>query len=640
LDPPAQKQVENNTIRIGILSPKEGSRLSSFGGAHEDAIRLAFEREGPIRVGDRQINLQIIGWNDRSDPALAAELALQLAFEQDVAAILGPVNSSATIEVLKALNKADLEIPVMSSQSTAPDLLESGQRDSNFFRLTFDDSQRMAAYATFIEEEKRGQIDQKYLFLYENDVYGRGLSDALTSNFYTSNIITHSWCNAVTATCGSEISNSECVVAELDCNNNILGAADYQLVRTGEYFNLAFLNLIEEQEPQNVVVLGTQDGALAFALGLEYLDQRFDYFLVGNTKEFFAELPAGSMVIGEPLLDPERAPTDELHSQWQSIHADFEQIYARDRADFLSTAYESGMVMHSALRSFLSDKITLPPLDEIRAGLIDVLETQTFDSLEPWRRIRFSDGGLDQPPTAPIYRIARGQVRQDPLRTQEWVEIEVFPQFGYFESPIKAEFTSHSINSATATLSRITDGVAVLKDRRIIDFSAGEAEVAFHVLSPGLYRVGIEGAPSTPAMAETRVAVSPVYFIATVIALIGALIVTSRDASSFLKKVERCLIGVTAGFIFTFTALYGRAAAEWFPFPSFGDEPIVNAVILGLIGGLIGPHLLPEIFVAWGNLITQAIKRPGNHKRRRSDMILEDFELSHRLPNNSGRKLA
>jgi hypothetical protein len=60
---------------------------------------------------------------------------------------------------------------------------------------------------------------------------------------------------------------------------------------------------------------------------------------------------------------------------------------------------------------------------------------------------------------------------------------------------------------------------------------------------------------------------------------------------------------------FTFSSLYGREVAEWFPFPSFGEEPIINALITGLIGGLLGPYFLPEILMAWALMFAIAINR-------------------------------
>ena len=298
LRPAVAQYDDDNIIKLGIISPKERSRNSATGAAHEAAIRLAFDRLGPIRVGGRQVNVQIIGWNDEGDPALSSKHALQLANDEKVAAILGPVNSAATIAALKILREADISLPVISSLSTAPDLLVSGQRDPNFFRLIFDDAERMAAYATFIEAEKRGQGDQDYLFLYENDVYGVGLKDALVGKFYTSNIETRTWCELLESPCDPATRDLECHDIDPICDVGMLQPESYPLIRTGQHFSQKFLSLLAEEGPQNVVILGTPDGTLALTLGLETLGRRLNYFLIGNTKELIDEAPAGSIVIG------------------------------------------------------------------------------------------------------------------------------------------------------------------------------------------------------------------------------------------------------------------------------------------------------------------------------------------------------
>jgi ABC-type branched-subunit amino acid transport system substrate-binding protein len=617
-------QENGNVINIGVISPKEGSRMSSVGGGHEDAIRLAFNREGPIRVGGREINIQIIGWNDRSDPEEARSVALQLADEENAAAILGPVNSGSTVAALSALSEAGIAIPVIS-QSSAPVLGRSGQRDPNFFRMTSDDNERMATYATFIEAEKRGERNQSYVFLYENDVYGRGLAEALSDYFYTPNVVILSWCEAVQAGCSS--TTTECINEDPVCESSMLRPESYPLVGSGNYFASSFLELINGQGINNVMILGSTQGAISFTNGLEKLGREFQYFTVGNTKQLFDELPTGTIIASWPSIDPERAPTPELNAVWNEILVEFEQTYSRDRTDFYSTAYEAGMVMHTALRTYLTDRDVLPPLDELREGLINILETQTFGSLEPWRRIRFSDGSLDVPPVTPILRIARNQTREDPVRSQDWISVNVFPQFGYLESPISVEFESAAIGTAIVTLSRMINGIPVLEEVRTVDFTGGQAATNFHVLLPGTYRIGIDGLPYSPIMAETRVTATSIYLVAAFVAFLGALIVLTRDTSVLRTKVWRLLLGVAAGILFAFVTIYTHSSAEWVPVPSFGEAPLVNAVILGLVGGLIGPHLLPEIFIGWGTLLTHSIKRPNNRRRRRTDLLTEDYAV-------------
>ena len=103
------KAMDQNTIAIGVISPKDGSSLVLAGESHEESIRLAFEHLGPLQVGNLQIKLKLIPWNDNGKPEMAAEGAAKLVYEDHVVAILGPVNSGSTKETLQRLRNERLK---------------------------------------------------------------------------------------------------------------------------------------------------------------------------------------------------------------------------------------------------------------------------------------------------------------------------------------------------------------------------------------------------------------------------------------------------------------------------------------------------------------------------------------------------
>jgi Periplasmic binding protein len=582
------------TVSIGIISPKEGSRSAPSGIAHEASIMLAFDRLGAIRTDTTEIQVQFIAWNDEGNPEVSRQLALKLAKEQAVAAILGPVNSSSTESVLDALRKADIDIPVISALSTARDLIVSGKRDRNFFRLIFNDADRMAALARFIETEKRSQGDQKFLFLYENDAYGKGLVDDLQSNFYSRNYEIAAWCELIDPGCRG----TECI-ADTYCANGILDPRLYDAISTGDRLSPKIKDRLRKFEFDDVVLLGTIPGALAFSHGLRKFNDRLDYFFVGSNKQLFDEAPIGSVTIGNPVLDPTRAPNAELSAEWNDILSLFRKKYGQDPSDFVVTAYEAGMVMHSALRMVLQDEREVPPVQQLRRDLLNVLEVQRFDAVEPWRRIQFSDGRLTEPDTAPIYRIGRGRRREDTRDSHAWVGVDVEPQFSLMEGPIHVRLDGHSVQSARVSLSRVVDGHSEIIRSRDVVFSANRAAVDFHVFRTGLYRVSIEGVDYTPSSAQTWLVLTPTYAVSIITALFGALVVVLREPATLRARLIRVLLGMFAGFALTFSALYGTKVAGWIPFPKFGDEPYVNAIVTGLIGGLIGPYVLAEVFLSW-----------------------------------------
>lgn len=580
---------EVNTIAVGVISPKDGSHLVLAGESHEASIRLALEKLGPLQLGDLQVKLDLVSLNDRGIPEMAVTGALQLAIEHQVVAILGPVNSGSTQAVLQQLRAENIELPVISSLSTASELTRSSRRDKNFFRLIFDDTGRMSQYATFIKRENARRGEQHYLFLYEDDPYGIGLKDSLKDRFYTPNIITMSWCE----------------VREDGCTESGKGATHYDALRSGQTFSSDFVDLLSRSNIDNIVLLGNINGALALVDGLKAKDVKTDYFFVGSNKRLFDEAPAGSITIGDPVLDYARAPTAELSKDWDKLLADFEEQAKKDRANFVMTAYEAAQVLHSALHTLLRGEQTLPEIGALRQSLLQVLEEETFDSLEPWRTISFSQGKLDHPPTAPIYRITRGLAREDEQNERRWVNVFVKRRNPLLEGPVEVRLDAHRAETGELGVYRIDETINAeyLLEQRTVKFSAGKAVERFHLFRPGLYRFRMTDIPFHPALAETRIGLSHNYFISAICALVGALLAVSRASSSSPTRIIRVLTGVATGLLLTFGSLYGRQLASWIPFPSFGGEPVVNAMLTGLLGGLVGPYMLSDLLLAWANLL-------------------------------------
>jgi len=580
---------ESNTITVGIISPKNGSSYVLVGESHEESIRLAFSRLGPLQVGDLQIKLELSPWNDGGNPEMAAKGALQLAREDHVVAILGPVNSGSTEKTLKRLKEEKIELPVISALSTAPELTHSGQRDQNFFRLIFDDAERMGQYATFIKQEKGKEGEQHFLFLYEDNPYGKGLRDSLKDRFYTPNIVTKSWHEIIRQNCS---------------NNGIKNQTDYDMLGSGQCFTEDFKKLLDKKPNiNNIVLLGDTSGSLLLIEGLKLsgLKLNVDYFFVGSNKRLFDEAPAGALTIGDPVLDYERVPTAELGGDWRKLLDEFEERAKKDRADFVMTAYEAAMVLHTALRIVLRGQQVLPEINDLRRKLLQVLESETFDSLEPWRNISFSQGKLDQIPTAPIYRITRGITREDEMNSHPWVHLSVKQRNPWLEAPIEIQLNSHGLGSGKLGvywIDEVTNHEHLVEDR-VVKFSAGKAVERFHLFQRGLYHFKMLDVPFYPALAETRVDLSNHYLISAISALVGAVLVVSRAPSTGLAWIIHVLTGVATGLLLTFGSFYGQQLSGWIPVPSFGNEPVVNAMLTGLIGGLVGPHMMVDLLLAW-----------------------------------------
>ena len=121
------------TIKIGVISPESG-QSGSAGLAHRASIDWAMKSINyDLMTGDQHVVLTTIFENDQGNPEESARLARKLVTEDQVVAILGPVNSDCTAAVLRE----DLHTPVISSLSSAPSL--TIQRNRWFFRATIDD---------------------------------------------------------------------------------------------------------------------------------------------------------------------------------------------------------------------------------------------------------------------------------------------------------------------------------------------------------------------------------------------------------------------------------------------------------------------------------------------------------------------
>ncbi|MGV8712201.1 MAG: hypothetical protein ACWA6R_06590, partial [Nitrosomonas sp.] len=210
-------------------------------------------------------------------------------------------------------------------------------------------------------------------------------------------------------------------------------------------------------------------------------------------------------------------------------------------------------------------------------------------------------GKLDQIPTAPIYRITRGVTREDTLKTHPWVQLSAQSVHPWLETPVEVHLDAHAIEKARLGLFRIDEltNHEYLIEERPVTFSAGQAIERFHLLPRGLYHFKMLDAPFAPARTETRVDLSNHYFISGIAATVGAMLAVSCAPFTVLSWLIRVVTGILTGLLLTFCSFYGQQLSGWIPIPSFGTEPIVNAMLTGLIGGLIGPHLLADLLVGW-----------------------------------------
>jgi branched-chain amino acid transport system substrate-binding protein len=157
-------------IRIGVIGPLTGSNKLS--GIHQrNGVILAVEEAN--RAGGIQGRpLEVLAEDDEGNPGLSL-LAARRLIQQGVVAILGPINSSCTLEVMPVCAQA--RVPLLTSSSTATRITAAGNRW--VFRCIESDYFRMAALSEYLVDE----LNLKRIgILYEDDPFGRGLKNDLS----------------------------------------------------------------------------------------------------------------------------------------------------------------------------------------------------------------------------------------------------------------------------------------------------------------------------------------------------------------------------------------------------------------------------------------------------------------------------
>ena len=170
-----QAAAAQTPIRIGVLSPIHGGR--TVGVDHEDTATFAFERNRFVMGLDGvAFQLEAILANDESVAGKAVTEARKLVENEGVVAILGPVDSSSTLAVIRA----NLGVPVITALSSAT-ALSDPERERWFFRMTLTDKERMRRYATTLLNHPDYIEEPRFILYDDTSEYGKGLHTDLAA---------------------------------------------------------------------------------------------------------------------------------------------------------------------------------------------------------------------------------------------------------------------------------------------------------------------------------------------------------------------------------------------------------------------------------------------------------------------------
>lgn len=157
----------DDTIKIGLAAPLTGSSAQD-GESIKNGVQLAIDEVNDKGgINGKKVVLEV--QDDKTDPKEAAIVANKLSGDKSVLAVVGHFNSSATLAGAPIYNKAG--VVEISPGSSSPAVTKAG--DYTFRVITTD-----AFQADYVAKWAVNDLGYKKIaIIYENNDYGKGLSD-------------------------------------------------------------------------------------------------------------------------------------------------------------------------------------------------------------------------------------------------------------------------------------------------------------------------------------------------------------------------------------------------------------------------------------------------------------------------------
>ncbi len=170
-----KKSSTPTTVKIGVFEPMTGANAA--GGAMEvEGIKLANEMFPTVKVGDKELKIELVVSDNKSDKVEAANAAQRLVDQDKVAAVLGSWGSSLSMAAGPIVK--DKKVPAVALSATNP-LVTKG--NEYYFRVCFIDPFQgtvMANYAFKDLKAKKAVIIREV----SND-YSVGLARFFSDSF-------------------------------------------------------------------------------------------------------------------------------------------------------------------------------------------------------------------------------------------------------------------------------------------------------------------------------------------------------------------------------------------------------------------------------------------------------------------------
>ncbi|UCC82594.1 MAG: ABC transporter substrate-binding protein [Gemmatimonadota bacterium] len=152
----------SDTVRFGVAAPLEqfiGSHTLRGAELARDQLNAAGGIEGRA--------IELVALTDSASTRLAVAVADRLYSDATVLAVVGHVNSGATLAAAPIYNRG---LPIVSPVATSPEISRAGEW---IFRVCSSDVVNAAGLAEFALRE----LGMRAAIIYANDPYGRGLRE-------------------------------------------------------------------------------------------------------------------------------------------------------------------------------------------------------------------------------------------------------------------------------------------------------------------------------------------------------------------------------------------------------------------------------------------------------------------------------
>ncbi|UCC71609.1 MAG: ABC transporter substrate-binding protein [Gemmatimonadota bacterium] len=157
-----------DSLRLGVAGP-----LEQFIGSHTLRGTELARDELNAAGGVRGRRVEIVALSDSANAGRAVTVADGLYSDASVSAVVGHVNSGATLAAAPIYNRG---LPTVSPVATSPEISDAG---AWIFRVCSSDDANAAGLAEFALRE----LGSRAAIIYANDPYGRGLRDGFGRTF-------------------------------------------------------------------------------------------------------------------------------------------------------------------------------------------------------------------------------------------------------------------------------------------------------------------------------------------------------------------------------------------------------------------------------------------------------------------------